>query len=97
MRPILPGEIIAEDIMNELGITNRELAKILHVPTRRVGDIVRQQRPVTADFALRLARWLGTTPEVWLNLQKNYDLETTLILCEEETERTVTPREHEAA
>lgn len=91
MQPVHPGEVIAEDILKELGLTNRQLAEILHVPTRRVSDIVRGQRPITADFALRLAQWLGSPPHFWLDLQKRYDLETAILAAGDEIQRTVRP------
>ena len=71
--PIHPGEILADEL-DELGISAAELARILHVPTNRITQIVKGQRAVTADTALRLGKWLGTGAELWLNLQKSYEL-----------------------
>lgn len=73
MRPIHPGEILREEI-EELNLSARQLATALHVPTNRVTGILNQQRAVTADTALRLARYFGTTPEFWMNLQSAYEL-----------------------
>ena len=71
--PIHPGEILADEL-DELGISAAELARILHVPTNRITQILKGQRAVTADTALRLGKWLGTGAELWLNLQKSYEL-----------------------
>jgi antitoxin HigA-1 len=74
MRPVHPGEILREDYLAELGMSANALAKALAVPAPRVNDIVRERRGVTADTALRLARYFDTTPQFWLNLQSAYDL-----------------------
>jgi addiction module HigA family antidote len=74
MRPVHPGEILREDYLAELDMSANALARALHVPAPRVNDIVRERRGVTADTALRLARYFGSTPEFWLNLQTAYDL-----------------------
>lgn len=71
--PIHPGEILADELA-ELGISAAELARILHVPTNRITQIINGQRAITADTALRLGQWLGTGAELWLNLQKSYEL-----------------------
>ncbi len=73
MRPVHPGEILAEEL-EELGMSASGLAKVLHVPTNRITAILNRQRGVTADTALRLGRYLGTSPQFWLNLQKTYEL-----------------------
>ena len=72
-KPIHPGEHLAE-ILDELGISASRLAGAIEVPPRRINDIVRGRRPVTADTALRIGHALGMTPEYWLNLQRMYDL-----------------------
>lgn len=74
MRPVHPGEILREDYLVELGMSANALARALHVPAPRVNDVVRERRGITADTALRLARYFGTTPQFWLNLQSAYDL-----------------------
>jgi antitoxin HigA-1 len=74
MRPVHPGEVLLEDFMKPLGMSAHALAKVLHVPPNRVSRIVAGATSITADTALRLARALGTGPEVWLNLQQAYDL-----------------------
>ena len=77
MPPIHPGETLREDFLKPLGLTANRLAMQLQVPVTRVNDIVRGKRAITADTALRLARYFGTTPQFWMNLQANYDLELT--------------------
>jgi antitoxin HigA-1 len=71
--PIHPGEHLAE-AMDEIGISAAELARQLDVPTNRITDILNGKRAVTADSALRLGHWFGTSAEFWLNLQKLYEL-----------------------
>lgn len=91
--PVHPGEIIAEDILAELGMSSRQLAEQLGVPSNRMSEIVRGRRAITADTALRLARWLGGPANFWLDLQTRYDLETAALAAGDEIERTVQPRE----
>jgi addiction module HigA family antidote len=73
-RPIHPGEILREDFLSEYELTAGALAKALHVPRDRIEKLVREQRAVSADTAVRLARYFGTTPQFWMNLQANHDL-----------------------
>ena len=73
MKPVHPGEILADEL-EELGMSANAFAKALGVPTTRVTGILNGQRGVTADTALRLARYFGTGPKVWLNLQKTFEL-----------------------
>ncbi len=73
--PVHPGEILREDFMRPLGLTINKLALDLHVPATRIGEIVHERRRISADTALRLARYFNTNPEFWLNLQNFYDLE----------------------
>jgi addiction module HigA family antidote len=75
MPPIHPGEILLEEFLNPLGISQYRLAKDISVPPRRINEIVHGKRAVTADTALRLARYFGTTDQFWLNLQSRYELE----------------------
>jgi len=75
MPPVHPGEILREDFMKPLGLTINRLALDLRVPATRVGEIVHERRRITAETALRLARYFGTNAEFWLNLQNFYDLE----------------------
>lgn len=75
MAPVHPGEILREDFMKPLGLSVNKLALELHVPATRIGEIVHERRRVTAETALRLARYFKTNAEFWLNLQNFYDLE----------------------
>jgi addiction module HigA family antidote len=72
---ITPGKVLAVDFWGPLGITRCRLAKDIGVPPRRVNEIVKGQRAITADTALRLARYFKMSPQFWLNLQSHYDLE----------------------
>ncbi len=72
---ITPGEILLEEFLKPMGITQYRLAKDIAVPPRRINEIVKGQRALTADTALRLGRYFGLSPEFWLNLQSHYDLE----------------------
>ena len=71
MRPVHPGEMLREEL-EELGLSANAMAQALDVPANRVSAILKGQRGVTADTALRLSRFFGTTPQVWMNLQKTY-------------------------
>jgi antitoxin HigA-1 len=73
--PIHPGEILLEEFLSPLGISQYRLAKETSVPPRRINEIVRGMRSISADTALRLARYFGTSERFWLNLQARYDLE----------------------
>ena len=74
MRPIHPGEILREEFLAPLDMTPHALAIELKVPAPRINDIVRERRAITPDTALRLARYFGSTPQFWMNLQVAYDL-----------------------
>jgi len=74
MRPVHPGEILREDYLLPLGMSANALAKALHVPTPRINDVVRERRGITADTAMRLARYFGGDAQSWMNLQAIYDL-----------------------
>ncbi len=71
-----PGEILLEEFMQPLGLSQNALAKALHVTPRRINEIVNGKRSITADTALRLAQFFGNSAEFWMNLQYKYDLET---------------------
>ncbi len=75
LAPVHPGEILQEEFLEALEVTQYRVAKATGVPPRRINEIVHGKRAVTADTALRLARFFGTTPEFWLNLQARFDLE----------------------
>ena len=91
MSPVHPGEVLAEELQ-ELGISANAVAKALAVPANRITLILNGSRAVTADTALRLARYLGTTPEFWLNLQKTFELRTAQIASEKAIMELVKPR-----
>ena len=74
IEPIHPGEILLEDLINGFGITQNKLAVSIGVPPRRINEIVHGKRGITADTAIRLARYFGTSEEFWMNLQSNYEL-----------------------
>ena len=74
MRPVHPGEVLREDFLRPAGLSANGLAKALHVPAPRINDIVRERRGITADTAMRLARYFGGDAQSWLNLQSVYDL-----------------------
>lgn len=73
--PIHPGEVLMEDFIKEFGITQNKLAVSIGVPPRRINEIVHGKRAITADTALRLGRYFGISPQFWLNLQTQYELE----------------------
>ena len=72
--PIHPGEVIMEDFIEEFGITQNKLATTIGVPPRRINEIVHGKRGITADTAVRLAKYFGTSAELWMNLQSHYEL-----------------------
>ncbi|GAA4856598.1 HigA family addiction module antitoxin [Saccharopolyspora cebuensis] len=75
MPPVHPGEVLAEEYLEPLGVTQHRLAVAIGVPPRRINEIVHGKRGISADTALRLARFFGTSERFWLNLQSRYDLE----------------------
>lgn len=93
MKPVHPGEMLREEFMKPLGLTMNRLALDLRVPVTRIGDIVHERRGITADTALRLARYFNNTPEFWMNLQSWYDLEVAKEETQAEINRHVTPIE----
>ena len=92
MKPVHPGEILGEEL-EELGLSANALTKALDVPTNRVTAILKGQRGVTADTALRLSRYFGTTPQLWQNLQKAFELRVAEIESGRQIEERVQPRE----
>lgn len=75
IEPIHPGEVLMEDFIEGFGITQNKLAVSIGVPPRRINEIVHGKRGITADTALRLAKYFGTSPEFWINLQSHYELD----------------------
>ena len=72
--PTHPGEMLLEEFLNPMGLTKRELADGIHVPYQRVNELVNGRRGLTPQTALRLAKFLGTSPDVWMNMQLRWDL-----------------------
>ena len=91
MRPVHPGEILREELQ-ELGMSANALAKALDVPTNRITSILNGQRGITADTALRLSRYFGTSPHLWQNLQSIYELRTAEIESGKDIAKQVQPR-----
>ena len=89
--PVHPGEILLEDFLKPLNITRYRLAKSIAVPQRRIDEICAGGRAITAETALRLARFFGTDAQSWLNLQSHYDLECLELRLAERIKREVTP------
>jgi addiction module HigA family antidote len=94
--PIHPGEILAEELQ-ELGLTMNQFAKALHVPPNRITAIIKGTRGITAETALRLARYFGTSVEMWMNLQAHYEIEVARDEFEAVIRKEVKPREPVAA
>lgn len=90
--PIHPGEILTDEL-TELGISAAALARMLHVPTNRITQILNGKRAITADTALRLGQWLGTGAEFWLNLQKSYELKLAEQQIGQQIVETIKPRQ----
>jgi len=92
MRPVHPGEVLREDYLAETGMSVNALAKHLKVPTPRLNDVILERRGISADTALRLARYFDTTPEFWLNLQASFDLKVAAGKVGDTITREVQPR-----
>lgn len=90
--PTHPREVLLEELLKPLGMSDYALAKALDVPRVRVSAIINAKRGITADTALRLARYFGTSPEFWLGMQTTYDLETARDRLGSEIETRVQPR-----
>jgi len=97
MRPVHPGEILKEDVLSAMGLSANALAHELRVPVTRISEILHGRRAITADTALRLARYLGTTAQFWLSLQASYDLKVAEQTLGRKIEREIHPRESVAA
>ena len=91
--PVHPGEILREDLLKPLGVSINRLGRELRVPVTRMSEIVNGRRGISADTALRLARYFGTTPEFWMNLQAAYDLDSAQRVSADRIARDVNPRE----
>ena len=90
-QPILPGEILLEEFLKPMGISQYRVAKAISVSQRRIGEIVQGKRAITADTALRLGRFFGIEAQFWLNLQSRYDLLRATAELDERLEKEVTP------
>ncbi len=91
--PVHPGDVLREDFLKPLRMSVNKLALSLGVPATRMGEIVNGRRAVSPDTALRLARFFGTTPEFWMNMQAGYELEVAKDELSADIERTVRPYE----
>ena len=90
--PIHPGELLAEDL-RDMGMTKNRLAKALHVAPNRITEIVNGRRGITGETALRLARYFGTSPQYWMDLQKHYELQVANDKFESRIAKEIQPRE----
>jgi len=90
LSPVHPGGVLLEEFLEPVGLSQYQLAKDISVPPRRINEIVHGERAVTADTARRLARYFGTTPRFWLNLQGQYDLDTQADLLGDRLDHEVT-------
>ena len=93
---IHPGEILSEEFLKPLGLSMNQLALALRVPGNRINAIVARERGITADTALRLGRYFGTSPQFWINMQARYDLESAKDELADRIDREVHPRERAA-
>lgn len=89
--PVHPGEVLLEDFLKPLGISQYRLAKEMRVYPRKINEIVLGKRSITADTAIRLSRYFGTSAELWMNLQALYDLEKTRDEIEEQVAKEISP------
>jgi addiction module HigA family antidote len=87
--PVHPGEILLEEFLNPMGITQYRLAKDIKVPARRINEIVHGKRAITANTALRLGKYFNMSPQFWVNLQSHYDLEVEIDNISDELESEV--------
>lgn len=92
IEPIHPGEILLEEFLQPLSLSQYRLAKDINVPPRRINEIVKGQRAVTADTALRLARYFGNSAQFWMNLQARFELEAAEDALRDRLDREVRPR-----
>ena len=86
-----PGEVLLEEYLKPMGISQSKLALSMRVPAQRISEIINEKRAITADTAIRLAKVIGTTPEFWLSLQMDYDLQSTIKKDGERIDKEVMP------
>ena len=91
LRPVHPGEVLLEEFLKPMGLSQNRLAIDIGVPSRRINEIVLHKRGISADTALRLARFFGTSPQFWLGLQSDYDLDVAEETLGDRLEREVRP------
>jgi len=91
LKPVHPGEVLLEEFLKPMGLSQNQVALDIGVPARRINEIVLGKRRITADTALRLARYFGTSPQFWLGLQMDYDLDVAADSIAERLEREVRP------
>jgi addiction module HigA family antidote len=96
LKPVHPGEVLLEEFLKPMGLSQNRLALDIGVPARRINEIVLGKRRITADTALRLARYFGMSPQFWLGLQMDYDLDVTADTMGSRLEREVRPYAHAA-
>lgn len=92
LKPVHPGEVLLEEFLKPMGLSQNRLALEIGVDARRINEIVLGTRRVTADTALRLARYFGTSPQFWLGLQAEYDLDVAMDSLGSRLEREIRPR-----
>ncbi|HAJ79893.1 MAG TPA: addiction module antidote protein, HigA family [Fibrobacteres bacterium] len=91
MKPLHPGEVLNEEFLTPLGLSQNRLAIALHIPARRINEIVLGKRGITADTALRLARYFKMSPQFWLGLQMDYELDMAEDVIEKRIEQEIQP------
>jgi len=91
--PVHPGEILREDFLKPLGLSINALGRALHVPPNHVSGIINEKRDISASMALRLARYFGTSPELWLGLQQDYELDMARDTAAAKIDNEVLPRD----
>lgn len=92
LKPVHPGEVLLEEFLKPMNVSQNRLALAIGVPPRRINEIVLGKRSITADTALRLGRYFGMSPQFWLGLQMDYDLDITADSLERRLEKEVKPR-----
>ena len=92
LKPVKPGDILSHDFMEPLGLSANALARELHVPPNRISSVLNGSRSITADTALRLARYFGGTAQFWINLQAQYDLELVIRESGSKIQKEISPR-----
>jgi addiction module HigA family antidote len=92
LKPVHPGEVLLEDFLKPMKLSQNHLALAIGVPPRRINEIVLRKRSLSADTALRLGRYFGTSPQFWLGLQMDYDLDVTADRLENRLKKEVKPR-----